>query len=831
MNKFYLARFGFFSLLAIITLVTSAQSINGQIDGRLADSVSGKPIPFATIVIQLPNGQLQAGTNTDQKGVFVLDNVSFGTYQLVISSVGYQTKTRSISLMADKQKLTLALIKLLPITSTLTEVNVIGKKPIVEDKGDHLVYNAAQDITNAGGSAIDVMRKVPMVSIDQTGDLQLRGSSSILVLVNGKPSSAMANNRVNALKQIPASMIKAVEVMTSPGAKYDAEGSAGVINIIMKKAPLGVSGNLNTTAGNVSSRLGGDVSVRREKAAISLSANGYTNRNRYENRIDRTELDDQNNVLLPVSILKQTSTKDNTTFGGYSEFNLEYNPDSTNHLNASASFFGSQIPNNSILSTQLSSASDSVLQSFRRSINSQNKAGNVQLDLGWTKILKKTWVGSENDEFPELSILTQYSQTPDNNNYNLIQTNWLADRPTYLERSTNRSYSDEYTFQTDFVNPFRLTMRHDTLNCKLETGAKVIRRNTGSNYQIKTSSTGLEADYLPEPTQSDVFSYNQSIVSGYASLRTESKQHWQATIGLRFEYTTIQGDFITSNTKINNQYSNLIPNINLSKTINGKHTLKISYSQRLARPLISYLNPYRNYADSKNVQSGNPYLLPEQTHSIELGYSTFSESGLSFSSALFRRQTNNDIQSVTVIDQLGVGVTTPQNIGNNSTYGLNMSVSLSPVKSLNLYANTTISYANLTSPYQRSSGWMANSNLSATYKWPNNVAIQFDSYYTSGQILLQSQTGGWYFYGFAVRKEFMADKKAAIGLNLNNFFTPSLLIRNHNKAPDFDSVNTSILLVNRSIGLTFSYRFGKENDNEWENKKISNDDGKTRKLD
>lgn len=420
---------------------------------------------------------------------------------------------------------------------------------------------------------------------------------------------------------------------------------------------------------------------------------------------------------------------------------------------------------------------------------------------------------------------------PYNNIYNLAQTDLLANAPIYLERSTNLSHNNEYTLQTDYVHPFQYRTRYDTLTCKFEVGAKTIHRDLSSTYKSDGSTTGLLTDNANDVTQSDKFAYDQRVTSGYASIQTESKHQWSFIMGLRLEYTAIRGDFMTTQTKFINQYSNLIPNVTLSKTINERHTFKMSYTQRLSRPLIYYLNPYRNFTDSKNVQTGNPYLSPERTHSTELEYSTFSESGLSLTTAFFWRQTNNDIQVLTVVDGQGVGISTPQNIGRNAAYGLNVSTSMQPIKNLTIYANTTVILTDLTNSatHQRTEGWVFSSSLNATYKFPKQISVRLDGYYTSGQILLQSRTGGWCFYGVAVRKELRNDKKASLTLNLNNPFTPSLVIHTSSVAPSYVSANASSLLVNRSIALTFSYRFGKESDDERERKKITNDDAKTGK--
>lgn len=326
------------SLLLISTLLANAQTASVRLGGYVIDSVTTKRIPFATAALQRPDGQLYVSMSTDKEGLFQFDNVAVGVYRLRISSVGYQTKIIPILLTPESLPLMLREIRLEIEEKNLKEVQVVGRKSIIEHKVDRLVYHAERDISSAGDMAIDVMRKVPMLTVDPTGNLQMRGNGNIMVLVNGKPSIGMTNNLVNALKQMPASIIKAVEVITSPGAKYDAEGSAGIINIVTKKATSGFHGNLNAKAGNVNNTLGGDVALKGKKVGISLSTSGYSNRNSYENKNVRTALTEQNGSELPTNVLYQTGNRDNTSLGGYSEMNVDYDPDSTSHLNLSGSF-------------------------------------------------------------------------------------------------------------------------------------------------------------------------------------------------------------------------------------------------------------------------------------------------------------------------------------------------------------------------------------------------------------------------------------------------------------------------------------------------------------
>jgi outer membrane receptor protein involved in Fe transport len=805
----------FLALLLVFPLIAFGQSNSGRITGSLADSTTTKPIPFATVALQTADTKLITGVTTDENGAFTIDKVATGIYKLVFSFVGYRTRTlNNVAIINEKPVTDVGKIVLSPDSRKLNEVNVVGQKALVEDKGDRLVYNAEKDVSNTGGTAVDVLRKVPMLTVDLDGNLKMRGSGNIKVLVNGKPSSIMARNLADALKQMPANIIKSVEVITSPGAKYDAEGSAGVINIITKKGVQGTNGTVNATGGNLNRSLGGNLNVKGKKLGLAISLNGYQYRNIGENSSTRTALTDGQ----PTSILRQRTSRDNTGTGGFGEMSLDYDPDSTNRINFSGNAWGGNFPMNSTLDSRLADPQGNVLQNYHRDIRFRNPYGNTEFNLGWTKSFKKPG--------RELAVLTQYARMPDNYYYTITQTDMKSEVPTYLERSTNLSRNNEYTFQTDYTHPFTARTKHDTLTIKAEVGAKAILRDIGSEFVIEQALTGQEGDYAVDPSRSNEFTYNQRVVAGYASLKIDSKRKWNLTVGTRLEHTRIEGDFVTNQSRFTNQYQNLIPSFTLAKTLWNKHTFKVSYTQRISRPLIWYLNPYKNYSDPKNVQTGNPFLNPELTHATELSYSTFGKEGSSFNAAIFWRQTNNSIEWLATVDAQGAALSSPQNIGRNASYGANLNLTLQPNKNLNFSIGSDLTYVDLTSIAlnQRTSGWVWSTSPNVSYKLPKDLTLQANGYVGSGWISLQSRNSGWYYYGLSAKKEFM-DKKVSLTLNLNNPFNRTVKITGAQFAPSFTAQNTS-LFVNRSIRLTLSYKFGQMSSGGKQSRKISNDDKK-----
>ncbi|MBC8155026.1 MAG: TonB-dependent receptor, partial [Bacteroidetes bacterium] len=382
--------------------------------GSVADSTAGKPVAFATVALLTSDGKIKDGATTDESGGFAFAKVVAGTYKLTVSFVGYRPKTTApvVVKARDSTNSVVDVGRILITTDakTLAQVDVVAQKALMEDKGDRLVYNAEKDISNAGGTAADVLRKVPMLTVDISGNVQMRGSSNIKVLINGKPSAMMARNLADALRQMPANTIKSIEVITSPGAKYDAEGSAGVINIITKKALQGFNGSVTAAAADFDRpyrSLGTNLNLRKKKfgAALSLNTNQFGQISRSET--SRTTLVDGR----PVNSFLQESSSANTSTVGNGELSLDYDIDTTNRLNAAATGWGGDFPSNSVTMNRLLAPDGTLLQEFRNDIRFRNPYGNSQVDLGYTRTLAQK---KDVDGRGEFSVLTQYSRMPDN---------------------------------------------------------------------------------------------------------------------------------------------------------------------------------------------------------------------------------------------------------------------------------------------------------------------------------------------------------------------------------------------------------------------------------
>ena len=784
----------------------------GQVSGLVLDSVTRQPVPFATVALLTAAGTVITGKTTSETGSFTFMDVLPGSYSLRLSFVGYQTRTvNAVTLTAQKPVLQLGTLRLRPESRQLSEVVITGQKALIEEKSDRLVYNAANDLTNKGGTAVDVLRKAPMLTVDVTGNVQLRGSSNLKVLLNGRPSGLLARNLSEALKMIPANTIQSVEVITSPSARYDAEGSGGVINIITKKQLKGSSGNLDVTAGNYMQSLGGSYGVKREKFGLTFSGNADAEREKSVSEMTRVSLLNGH----PAGELFQRRSANNVHRGWFGDLSMEYAFDTLNRVTVSISTWGGAWPNASSLYNRFRNGEGVVSQAYNQEVDQQSPFGNVEFNLGYTRTFKKPK--------QELTVLGQYSYTFDNTRYTSNQYN-LADVPIYRETSQNKSQNPQLTVQLDYTHPFSTSGRQ-----LLEFGVKAIRRDVGSTYAIYNSPLDAVDVLIYNLNRSNTFKYDQQVLATYASLKLTNKTKWTLQSGVRVENTVNEGRFADSIPPFRIRFNNVIPSIILSKQLSERQSFKISYTQRISRPMIWDLNPFINASDPKNLSAGNPQLRPELTHLAELSYSLTTKTGTYLNLALYRRQTDNSIEEVRTVDTSGVSQTIKQNVARNGRTGLNVNAAGQLNRNWKVNGGGEFYHTQFSSTalQVQNSGWLWQLNLNMAYQLPKNYSLQAYGMYSTGWVLLQGKNSAWYHYSLAARKEFW-DKKASLTLGVNNPFTYPFRQNNDSQSNSFRS-HTANQYITRSVKLTFSWQFGQiRAGGESLGKKVTNDDAKAK---
>ncbi|WP_166647959.1 TonB-dependent receptor [Hymenobacter sp. UV11] len=807
----------------------------GRLSGTITEAATGKPVSYATVNVINPstNSPVNGGVAGDD-GKFVLPGIPAGTYRVEVSFIGYTTQSRTITVPDAGGNVALGTIALAAAAQKLGEVIVTGKKPLIEERVDRTVYNADVDKTTAGGDATDVLKRVPLLSVDLDGNVSLRGSQNIKVLINNKPSTIAASSVADALKQIPAEQIQTVEVITSPSAKYDAEGSGGIINIITKQNNLrGASLNVNASAGTRGSNLGLNGNVSNGKFGASLGGFGraqYNTPGSFENVQTSTNL--QNGQRTTVE--QSAATRQTNAFGRYT-LGLTYDFDKQNSLAGSVAYGIRNGKNyqDQLISNTLAGITPGI--SSVRDVVSTSNSGTVDASLNYTHLYEV--------KQRELSVLTLFSQ---NNQTSDFTNNVFApgDR-SYLGQlgNNNQSRNQEITGQIDYQSP----TAKDQL---LELGVKNIARRVTSDYS-NFYGPGLAPANPPAPNS---FLYQQNVAAGYAAYTLGLPKGFALKPGVRFEYTTIQASFsnpkgVLTDTNIPD-YLKVLPSVNLSRKFDNGNVLKLAYNIRIQRPSLQFLNPNVQASNPLNASAGNPTLRPENTQNYELGYSTLIKQKVNLNISTFVRSTNNAIQTVRVplADSLnptravGALLSTYRNAGTERAYGTNLFVGINNTK-LSLNGSMDLFYNVLRNNDQNSiynssnQGFVVNGRIFGSYNLSKEWALQAFAFVRGQQVQLQGYQSGFGVYSLSLQRNF-AEKRGSFGFGAENFFSNQITIRNSVSTPYVDSYNgvaingpvltqNSANVLNRlSLKVNFSYRIGKLTvDQRPRNRKgVSNDD-------
>ncbi len=788
---------------------------NSKITGIVTDSTTGKAVEFASIaLLDKATGKVLDGTMADENGKFTLNKVATGSFKVQVSFIGYSTRTIDNVEVAKSQDINLGSIAIGNDAKMLKEVVVTGQAAIIEEKVDRLVYNAEKDITAKGGDATDVLRKVPLLTVDLDGNVSLRGSQNIRVLINNKPSTIIASSITDALKQIPADQIKSVEVITSPSAKYDAEGSGGIINIITKKNSLqGVNLNVDAGVGNRGANLSLNGGYRKGKGGFTLGGFGRAN----YNTITKTDLEQSSIVNGITTTTRQNG--DGYSQGMFGQYNLGFDYDLAKNQSITAgvkygvrnfSFqqdFKTRIFNNGTLSD----ASD-------RDVDSKNLSGTVDVNVDYLRTFKPQ---------QEWSISTLYSRNDMTNNFDANILNGSGELLN-RQRNLNDNLNQEFTLQTDYQTPIGK-------NQLLEFGGKGIFREVKSDYRFLFAgpSGGYEVE-IGQPQ--GALTYHQNIAAAYSSYTYTTRKRYTFKGGLRYEHTFIDASTEEGGPIGIANYPVVVPSFNASKTIKGT-TVKVAYNKRIQRPGLAQLNPNFNSANPQNITVGDPTLKPELTDNVELTLSRTIKK-VFVNSSFYGRFTNNSITQVRIpSDTLeGAIITTFKNIGRQQTYGTNIFANVAATSkiSFGLFLNAFYARLNGQVPGENNlteditnDGFNVSGGTYSNALFKNGWGAQGFIFMQGSQVQLQGRQGGFVFYSLGLKKEFK-NKKGSIGLAGENFFTQRFHINTLLESKQFRQ-ESNIYLYNRGVRLTFSYKIGKMTMNAPKKKAkgVNNDDVKS----
>jgi len=792
-------------ILLVIVFFLSCNYLYSQnkinVTGNVIDALQNTPIEYCSVsLIDQQTGKIIDGVISNTKGVFTLAANKPGLYRIKAEFISYHSTIKD-SIRIDKADLNIGTLLLQPSTINMKEVTVTGTKSTIENQIDKMVYNPGNDLSAQGGVAIDILKKVPMVSVDINGNVELMGSSNVRFLINGKPSSIFGASITDALQSIPASQIKSIDVITSPGAKYDATGTGGIINIVLKENNVqGVNGNMNLSAGSRFEN--GSFTMNARKGNFGVGA--FLNGNMQLNTTSKNTSTRQSYSAAKDTINQLIQQGENPyTRNGYrSGINFNWSITKKDELTASLNYnhfenHGTGITNQD---QQLLLSSGNVLSDLMTVRTSDSRLSSNSTD--WSLSYKKTF----NTKDQELDILYTSSNGNNSNNASQITNYQTVNIPISGLRSNNPGQDHQSEISIDYTQPV-------IKGFTIETGGKVIFQDISNSVLADTLLSN--GNYVRNDGQSDSFNYKRSIYSAYLSTSFALFNDFLiGKAGLRYERTNTSADF--AGTSIPG-YNTFAPSFTVQHKLDKTQFIKLAYSYRIERPDYGDLNPFFNISDPHNISTGNPLVKPEIGHNYELGYNKSFEKGGNIYFAGYYRYNTDDMQSFTtyynVLNVNGtnyndVALTSRTNIGTQSSIGANIFGSLPVTNELSLRSNIQLGERTNTTPGLPSvSGFSYRANLNASYQLPHDLAFEVFANYNSSQKNISSTRPAFFFYNLAIRKQFM-NKNASIGITAANPFGMYINQKSATYGSNFYQTNIRQFPF-QSFGITFNYKFGK----------------------
>ncbi len=791
----------------ITALSTSAMAQNTTsytLEGRVVESSTDNAIGYATVALLRADSTVVTAAAADAVGDFKLSTKEAGTYTLQISSVGYTTLNRSVEIVEERTKLgKIALEQGVDIK----EVVVAVQKPLIVADDEKLAYSVEDDPDAATSQLVDIMRKVPQLSVDAEGNVLLNGQSDYKVLVNGRSSSMMSKNFKTVIESMPAGSVKKIEVITNPSTKYEAEGVGGIINIITnRKVAGGYNGNVNLSGSN-HYFLNGNAYFAAQAGKFSISASAYVQgmKSRLTHRGEgfREVFDDPTMHLMTSS----TGMKYGGRYlGAY--FNASYEIDTMNLITLEGGYHNGT--NKGI--------ADSKTEVF--SIDNERV---VAYDNTWESGYKYNsyWASANyqhrfNREEHTLTLSYEMDLSPDKEDqlYDVLNT---FNYPTSARRNLGDNGSFDNTVQIDYFNP--INKMHS-----IEAGSKYIyRRYTNESQTLLRDEATGEFAIAPDYPRSDM-NYTQNILALYAGYHVKGKK-LSGRVGARMEQAW--SDVVVRTEKEDIAYDpslfNVIPYASANYRPNDANTLSLSYTQRLSRPSLWNMNPYRNESPM-SVSYGNPDLDATLAHSVALSWRRFSSSW-NVSLGTTGSFSNNALSSYTFVED-GVTHSTYGNIAKRQVYGLNgtigyrsgvkFNVQLSGQGGYNVIKAPTLNLAN--------DGFTYNVSLYASAALWKDATIYCNGYaYRFGVDLENSYKQTYFSYGLGLRQQ-LFKKKLTLSFTASNPFTSKMKLTSVTETNSYRSENTS-WQTPRQFSFSIGYRFGKTQVNvKSTNRSIQNDD-------
>ena len=778
----------FVMMMLMISAVMTAQT---TVKGVLTDENLGEAEPFATVRVfkQGKTDKPVAMFLTKEDGSFSQQVKGKGRYDIVFSSVGKEDLKQTITL-SNQGTLDLGTLLIKENATMLKGVEIVAQKPLVKMDVDKMSYNVAEDEDAKSNTVLDMLRKVPMVTVDGQDNITVNGSSSFKVYVDGMPNVMFNSNPSMVFKSMPATAVKSIEVVTNPGAKYDAEGAGGVLNIIMNKqnpqaaqSMNGYNGTVRASGGNKS--ISGGAFISGQQGKLSYSANVMTTYSK-PGTTD-TEMEITQNNPNGTSQLMTSSNKVTIPFT-MGNLTLGYQIDSVSALNVTASINSLNIKSNGNSTTTMGGGSYGKGFSYGSSTDMRNSRTSFSGSIDYQRFFNK-----EHTQSLALTYQLNYSPSTVKSDNIFNTTSSIIDLTNRY--SENKEKTTDHTFQIDYTMPIATGQT-------LSFGTKLQLRNATSDAKYYKKG-------VYDPTSSMDYEYKNSILAGYGEYAGNFGKIG-AKAGLRYEQTWQNVEYHLGNgDDFKKSYGSLVPSASLQYTIGQGSNLGLTYNMRISRPGITYLNPYVDKTNPTTRTYGNTDLDVEKNHNLALVYNMFTPK-LMLNLNLHHNFTDNAIEQYSFYDAQNLLNTTYGNIVRRHQTGLNGYVNWLAAKNTRFFLNGALNYTDLRSNTlsQSNSGWSANAMIGLQQTLPADFKLSVYAMTSTKNYTLQGWSGGFNLITANISKSLLKDKlnlslMGMMGLNKGG----NINIESHSQGKDFTS-HTLTKVPLYGFTFTVSYTFG-----------------------
>ncbi|OYP72761.1 TonB-dependent receptor [Prevotella sp. P4-51] len=805
------------SMALILMLALCAKAQNTQhsytITGVVADSVTHEGESYATLTIARADSAAKPVKQalTDIKGRFSISSSGTGSYLLMVRSMGRKPMQRAYTVDATTRTIDLGTLLLQDGGNQLETVEVVAYKPLVKADVDKIAYSVEDDPEANTNTVIEMLKKVPMVTVDGQDNIRVNGNSSFKIYVNGKPNNMMTKNPKEVLKSMPASSIKKIEVITNPGPKYDAEGVGGILNIVTEgKGPEGYNATFSGRANNSSYGGGLYATVKQGKLTMSVNYNASSNHSpKGYTYSDRSQIGTDGTVTS--STVADGYTKGHSLWQG-GDVEASYEIDTLRLITGSFSLskFSSK---RDALNTAFSTvpATGQRLYGYRSPSYSKENWDDYSASLDYQRSF------SVKDRLLTLSYRLESSPSTSDSRYLYTDREAADDWQTFIDRMRDQRMDGdentmEHTFQIDYTTPFA---KHHTW----EAGVKyILRRNKSDNDRYNLGTGDKDETY--DSDNSSHYRHHNDILAAYTGYGL-TLDKWSARLGLRYEHTLQKVEYLLGRgTNFHKNFDDLVPSARLGYKFSDATNLSLGYKMRINRPGIWYLNPYLDDRIPDAISQGNPNLDTEKSHAVDLQFSSYN-SKLTYTLTGTYQFVNNSIESVDrlVNDRNIEGLPNPTgkdviyssyaNIGHIQYAGLMAYANWTPITNTRITLNGSVGYSHMSDGQSlRNHGWCTNIDASLQQTFAKTWIFNASYYVQTPQPTLQGKDARYQWYNFSLSKSFMDKRLTLTAYIINPFGKRYFCYRSETVANNFRTTASSSW-CQLYYGVSVRFRIGK----------------------